>query len=206
MNGTSYAIPLLALGLVGLIGTCLAANAPDPETGLAAAETGAHALVMRGAPAKVEPLPVAPPAPVPEARLAVPPISPAIATEAKAETCQAEFDKIVSANPISFMSSGARLTPAGKETLGELAVIARACSGMNIEIQGHTDKTGSRRSNIRLSKQRADTVKEYLVEIGLSPDLMTAVGFGPDQPIASNRTEKGRAKNRRIEFRVSRGE
>ena len=71
-----------------------------------------------------------------------------------------------------------------------------------IVIIGHTDSTGLRSSNLALSKARADAVKNYLVNAGVDDNIISASGVGPDNPIASNDTAEGRAKNRRIEFRV----
>ncbi|MFT3724886.1 MAG: OmpA family protein [Hyphomonadaceae bacterium] len=198
----TYAAPLLAFGVIGLAVTCYAANgAVTPSVvnvATAQVETAppAHAEAVSPPVAAREPVEAAP------APAAVNPADEA----AKAEACQGELHKIVSANPIGFLRDRIELTAKGKAAAGELAVVIRACPRMKIEIQAHTDKTGKRQANIRLSKKRADAVKDYLVELGLSPDLMTAVGYGPDRPVASNRTEAGRAKNRRIEFRVSREE
>jgi OmpA-OmpF porin, OOP family len=71
-----------------------------------------------------------------------------------------------------------------------------------VEIIGHTDNSGNRASNIALSQARADAVKGYLVAKGISPQQLTTNGVGPDQPVASNDTTDGRARNRRIEFRA----
>src|SRR5690606_10362862 len=110
--------------------------------------------------------------------------------------CQAEFDKLVQENPIDFPRDSADLSGTGKATISKLVVVIRACSGLKIEIQGHTDSEGKRQNNIQLSSRRADTVKKYLVELGLSPALLTAVGLGPDHPVASNRTPSDRARTR----------
>ena len=67
-------------------------------------------------------------------------------------------------------------------------------------IEGHTDDRGNPESNRKLSQARAEAVKGYLVSKGVEPARLEAKGFGPDQPIASNKTEKGRAANRRVEF------
>jgi len=72
-----------------------------------------------------------------------------------------------------------------------------ADSGLGIG--GHTDNRGGRRANMKLSEDRAASVKEYLAQKGLSADRMTVQGFGPTQAIASNDDEDGRAKNRRVE-------
>jgi outer membrane protein OmpA-like peptidoglycan-associated protein len=67
-------------------------------------------------------------------------------------------------------------------------------------IEGHTDDRGNAEANRKLSRARAEAVKGYLVSKGVEPARLEAQGFGPDQPIASNKTDKGRAANRRVEF------
>ena len=71
-----------------------------------------------------------------------------------------------------------------------------------VEVIGHTDAQGSRASNVALSLARAQAVKSYLVGRGLDNERIATSGMGPDQPVADNLTEQGRARNRRIEFRV----
>ena len=71
-----------------------------------------------------------------------------------------------------------------------------------VYIEGHTDSVGSRDFNLRLSQQRADAVKDFLISEGVDPSKLESKGYGPDRPIQSNRTPQGRAKNRRVEFRL----
>ena len=71
---------------------------------------------------------------------------------------------------------------------------------MLVEIRGYTDATGSRSYNMRLSQRRAESVKNWLVEKGIDASRITAIGYGPDNPIDSNDTPEGRERNRRIEF------
>ena len=73
-----------------------------------------------------------------------------------------------------------------------------------IQIIGHTDSSGSRSTNLALSQARADAVRDYLADKGLPVSRFEAMGVGPDQPVATNATPEGRAKNRRIEFRAAR--
>jgi OmpA-OmpF porin, OOP family len=126
--------------------------------------------------------------------------------KAKADACQLAFNRVAGANRIVFASNRAQIARVSGPSLDRLVTVARACAELEIEIQGHTDGTGRRPANLALSRERAQAVKDYLVGRGLSADRLTAVGFGPDRPVASNRNESGRAKNRRIEFRVIRGE
>jgi outer membrane protein OmpA-like peptidoglycan-associated protein len=69
----------------------------------------------------------------------------------------------------------------------------------HIEISGHTDNVGKKSANKKLSQQRADAVRAYLVAKGIDPDRIKAVGYGDEKPVASNDTSEGRQKNRRIE-------
>ncbi|MDR2540672.1 MAG: OmpA family protein [Candidatus Peribacteria bacterium] len=83
----------------------------------------------------------------------------------------------------------------------EVGETALNLEGFRIRIEGNTDSTGSRELNIRLSKARADAVKEYLVkEYGFDPHRIITIGNGPDKPIADNGTEAGRAENRNTAF------
>jgi len=70
----------------------------------------------------------------------------------------------------------------------------------SLKLAGHTDNTGGRELNLRLSKDRAESVKAYLVSQGANASRIEATGYGPDQPIATNKTASGRQQNRRVEF------
>lgn len=73
----------------------------------------------------------------------------------------------------------------------------------NLEINGHSDNTGIASKNLTLSQKRADAVKAYLTKGGVEADKLTAKGFGQTVPVADNATAAGRAKNRRVEFKVN---
>ena len=73
----------------------------------------------------------------------------------------------------------------------------------NFIIEGHTDTSGPKAFNQKLSEQRASSVKEYLVKKGISAERLSAVGYGEDRPSTSNQTRKGRVSNRRVEFKVA---
>ena len=73
---------------------------------------------------------------------------------------------------------------------------------MKVEVSGHTDTTGSSNANQALSVARAQSVASYLVAHGVAQARITATGYGDTKPVGPNTTEEGRAKNRRIEFRV----
>lgn len=94
------------------------------------------------------------------------------------------------------------ILPASYPALDSLYTVFTNGPFSKIEISGHTSNTGSRERNIMLSQNRAQSVKNYLVNRGLNPSLFICVGHGPDKPIADNSTEKGRSENRRVEFKI----
>nr|WP_256094892.1 OmpA family protein [Paraburkholderia nodosa] len=115
---------------------------------------------------------------------------------------QGLLDQTLANRTIEFETGSATLTPQGRAILDQMAAVLAKMNTRTVAIIGHTDNSGNRTSNIALSQARADAVKGYLVGKGISPQQMTATGVGPDQPIASNDTSDGRARNRRIEFRA----
>ncbi|MCP3716896.1 OmpA family protein [Paraburkholderia sp. CNPSo 3281] len=115
---------------------------------------------------------------------------------------QGLLDQTLANRTIEFETGSATLTPQGRAILDQMAAVLVKMNTRTVAIIGHTDNAGNRTSNIALSQARADAVKGYLVAKGISPQQMTATGVGPDQPIASNDTSDGRARNRRIEFRA----
>lgn len=86
--------------------------------------------------------------------------------------------------------------------LREVAQVLRDNPEMRIVVEGHTDSRGSNSLNLRLSQARADSVRAFLIENGIAGDRLTAIGFGEEQPIASNRSAAGRERNRRVEFTI----
>lgn len=115
-------------------------------------------------------------------------------------SCEAQLDAATQLGTIEFESGGATLQPASYPILTRIAKILRSCFKMDLVVAGHTDSRGQRDANLLLSQQRADAVKDYLVSLGVPAERIFARGYGEDEPIASNRTEVGRARNRRIEF------
>ncbi|MGF1703065.1 OmpA family protein [Photobacterium makurazakiensis] len=87
-------------------------------------------------------------------------------------------------------------------TLDELVEKFSNANKVSVIITGHADSTGSQRLNERLTQQRADVVKEYLIQHGIEPNQIVALGMGTRHPIADNSTFEGRAKNRRVEIRI----
>ncbi len=118
------------------------------------------------------------------------------------EELQRGLDQFVASRVVEFEFDSDALTPRGRETIAEVAQTLRAMPGARIEISGHTDSSGDDDFNMELSLRRADAVRDYLVELGLSAGRFETDGFGETRPIADNETEEGRQRNRRTEFRV----
>ncbi len=102
---------------------------------------------------------------------------------------------------IEFGFDSADINPESEPVLREIANLLNEFPGLELYVVGHTDDTGSLDYNIGLSERRAQAVVEYLVNsLGIDPNRLTARGVGPLAPVASNETESGRAKNRRVEL------
>lgn len=113
------------------------------------------------------------------------------------------LDKTLSNRVVEFESGSATLTLAGRAILDEMGAAIKQLGNPKVQLIGHTDSQGNRQANVALSLARAGTVRNYLVEKGIPAEALAASGSGPDQPVASNDTLEGRAKNRRIEFRLA---
>lgn len=119
--------------------------------------------------------------------------------------CQELFSKLKGDNKINFAYNSAGIE--GKPSLALLDTMASAasqCSNFRITVEGHTDSDGSDVYNLDLSQRRAQSVVDYLVAHGVNSANIVAKGFGETTPIASNATAAGKARNRRIEFKVTR--
>ena len=104
---------------------------------------------------------------------------------------------------IEFETGKATIKKKSFPLLDKIAETFVENSNYVIEVQGHTDNTGKAEMNKRLSDNRAHAVMDYLVKKGVDASRMTAIGYGPDMPIADNKTKAGRAKNRRVEFKIT---
>ncbi len=103
---------------------------------------------------------------------------------------------------ISFPSDEYALKTSFYEVLDSVAVVLKEYNKTAIQVDGHTDSTGSFEHNQTLSERRAESVKNYLAQKGVAINRMHANGYGPRQPIASNSTVEGRAANRRVEIQI----
>ncbi|TFH27247.1 MAG: hypothetical protein E4H10_04490 [Bacteroidia bacterium] len=103
---------------------------------------------------------------------------------------------------IYFETGKAILRPESHNALDQVFRFLENNPAMKLEISGHTDNTGSLRINQRLSKDRAKAVVDYLVNLGISQEMLISQGYADTQPVAPNNTVEGREKNRRVEFKV----
>ncbi|KXF75728.1 hypothetical protein ATN84_17270 [Paramesorhizobium deserti] len=116
--------------------------------------------------------------------------------------CQSLFSEITHNDTIHFETGSARIDKDSARVLDSVVATAQRCPSGKVEIQGYTDSEGSPKANLALSQQRSNAVRQYMVNAGVDGSRLTAVGYGQAKPIASNDTQSGRAKNRRIEFLV----
>jgi len=121
--------------------------------------------------------------------------------------CPKKYEHIVVTNEkielkqkIFFETNKSTIKSQSFGLLAEIANVLQTRPTMRIRIEGHTDTQGPRSRNMTLSQARADAVRFHLEGLGVSRARMESVGFGPDQPIETNRTTAGREKNRRVEF------
>jgi outer membrane protein OmpA-like peptidoglycan-associated protein len=134
---------------------------------------------------------------LPEARETTTGMSPRVIRQAFLEP------GLLRTNQILFDTGKATLLPVSREVLLTIARVLAEFPEARIEVAGYTDSRGSAAMNQRLSLQRAEAVREFLVsEGGLSADRLTARGYGESDPVASNATDTGRTLNRRVEFHV----
>lgn len=116
-----------------------------------------------------------------------------------------DIGKIEIKQRVFFSTGKAKIRSRSFELLNQVSQALVAYPGMNVMVEGHTDSVGSSGTNLRLSQRRADSVRAYLVAQGVDPDRLSAVGFGEEKPIDSNRTKRGREINRRVEFTITGG-
>jgi outer membrane protein OmpA-like peptidoglycan-associated protein len=119
------------------------------------------------------------------------------------ETRDSARGLIVSMSDVLFDTGKYSLKPGAREKLAKVAGILLAYPGLNIEVGGYTDNVGGDEMNQKLSENRADSVRDYLVEQGVTSNSVSAKGFGNTLPVASNDNSAGRQENRRVELVVS---
>lgn len=109
--------------------------------------------------------------------------------------------KIEITEKVFFKTNSAKILPKSFNLLDQVASVLKNYKHLRkVRIEGHTDSVGNKRKNKKLSQQRAESVRDYLVEKGVAAERLLVEGVGPDKPISSNKTARGREMNRRVEF------
>lgn len=115
------------------------------------------------------------------------------------KTRQTKRGLVITLGDVLFEVDKANLKPGATRSLGQLAQALKDDPDARVQIEGHTDSTGSRGHNMELSRNRAESVQSYLVTHGIDASRISTRGLGPDYPVASNQTAAGRQQNRRVE-------
>jgi outer membrane protein OmpA-like peptidoglycan-associated protein len=120
-----------------------------------------------------------------------------------ADTSATEVPKRFVFDDLHFESASTRLTPEGQRTVASLLAVLKAYPTVRVALEGHTDSSGDPAANKALSQQRAEAVRQMLVEGGITSNRIEAKGYGEERPVADNNTDAGRARNRRLELVVT---
>ncbi|MEZ5816949.1 MAG: OmpA family protein, partial [Hyphomicrobiaceae bacterium] len=118
------------------------------------------------------------------------------------EACATRFGVITEARAIYFKTASAELDADSEPLLKSVIDVASRCPSVRFDVEGHTDNVGAKSYNRTLSEQRAKAVVDYLTGRGIDATRVRFSGFGDSRPVAPNDNEPGRARNRRIEFKV----
>jgi len=110
---------------------------------------------------------------------------------------------VVNMQDVLFDTGKYTLKEPAREALAKISGIVISHPGLNLQVEGYTDSTGSEQFNQKLSEERANTVRDFLISQGLNPQSVTAVGYGEAYPVSSNDTAAGRRLNRRVQLVVS---
>lgn len=106
---------------------------------------------------------------------------------------------VVTLGDVLFASGETELQPEGMNNVEDVVELLQTEPDKRIRIEGHTDSTGSASANMQISEQRAQAVRDALIDLGIDADRIQAVGMGEDFPIASNESAEGRSRNRRVD-------
>jgi OmpA-OmpF porin, OOP family len=112
-----------------------------------------------------------------------------------------KLTKSISLESVLFSSGTANITGSSQNNLEQVLDVLKENEHLSFEIAGHTDSAGNYGKNVKLSENRAQAVRQFLIDNGIAPERLTAKGYGPDQPLATNDTKDGRSKNRRVELK-----
>ena len=128
--------------------------------------------------------------------------TPSTITQEKRVEIESGIKEILKTKSIKFATDSSFLEGDSINTIKEIANFLKKYPHIKIEIGGHTDNTGNEENNKKLSQERVNSVKKALIEFGVDPNNLKAVGYGSSKPLVDNSTQENRAKNRRVEFRV----
>ena len=113
-------------------------------------------------------------------------------------------EKIELREKVHFATDKAVIQPDSFNMLNEVGDVLAKNPNIGVRIEGHTDSRATKKHNMKLSQDRADSVRKYLEGRGVNPGQMESIGYGPDRPVDDNRTALGRENNRRVEFFITR--
>jgi OOP family OmpA-OmpF porin len=113
-----------------------------------------------------------------------------------------EIVDIIELRGVNFATNSDRLLAGAEQVIDDAIAWLRQHPGLIVEVAGHTDNDGNDILNLGLSERRANTVRDYMINNGISPDNLSAQGFGESQPVSDNDTPEGKAENRRVELRI----
>ena len=113
-----------------------------------------------------------------------------------------ELQANIKLDHVQFNTGTAELDVRSRSILDKVADVLKQNPHLSFEIAGHTDNTGNYKANVKLSQQRAEAVRRYLINEGVAADRLSAKGYGPDKPVATNATYQGRRLNRRVELNL----
>lgn len=121
---------------------------------------------------------------------------------AKVDGTGCVVEQTITLRDITFEFNSSRLTANAQRLMENVVSFLRSDKAVKLAISGHTDSVASDDYNLKLSRDRANEVRDYLIGYGISPSRLEAAGFGETRPVASNDTAEGRELNRRVEFRI----
>ena len=173
------------------------------DTRLAIANVKQKSLeALKVSPCEEKPAPPPPPPPAPAPAPPPPPPPPAPAPAPAPAPPPPPKPAPVFEN-VYFNENKTNIDPVAAKALDADGAILKDNPNLKVEIGGHTDAVGSEAARQKISEKRAESVKKYLMDkFNISGDRMTTKGYGSQKPIADNKSKEGRAKNRRVEFRV----
>jgi len=175
-------VGVVFLGMA-LFGCSFSASASMNSEGKAVLKGKDAIMVSAAQPAKPEPPPPPPPLVVRKAKIV--------------------GKKIEINEKVMFEYNKATIKRESSGLLNDVAAVIKENPKLQkIKIEGHTDSDGADKYNKKLSQQRADAVKDFLVKTGISADILESVGYGEEKPIGDNKTDEGKELNRRVEFNI----